>query len=54
MKNYILGTAIAGSLLAQLYTHAEVSEELYILDDFIVSAGPNLRSVSDLLHRSIF
>lgn len=47
MKTYLLGTAIAGSLLASLNTNAESKEEIYLMEDYIVSAGPGLRSIQD-------
>lgn len=47
MKNYLLSAAVAGSLLAHTYIHAESEEEVYLLEDYIVSAGPGLRSIKD-------
>ncbi|CAI8289679.1 MAG: putative TonB-dependent receptor [Opitutia bacterium UBA7350] len=47
MKHYILGIAIIGSLLAQLYTYAESKEDIFLLEDYLVSAGPGLRSIQD-------
>ena len=47
MNYYFLGTALAGSLLTTLFTHAESKEEIYLLEDYIVSAGPGLRAIQD-------
>jgi iron complex outermembrane receptor protein len=47
MKNYLLSAAVVGSLLAHTYTHAESEKEVYLLEDYIVSAGPGLRSIQD-------
>ncbi|MGB0459685.1 MAG: TonB-dependent receptor [Opitutales bacterium] len=47
MNYYFLGTALAGSLLTTLFTHAEPKEDIYLLEDYIVSAGPGLRAIQD-------
>jgi iron complex outermembrane receptor protein len=42
-----LSLALWCSSLALPSIYAETSEEIYLLDDYIVSAGPNLRSIQD-------
>lgn len=47
MNYRFLSLALWCSSLALPSIYAETSEEIYLLDDYIVSAGPNLRSIQD-------
>lgn len=45
--NLLKGSALAAAAAFTAQLHAETADEVYELDDYIVSAGPGVRSLSD-------